>query len=309
MKKKNNIPGSEFPKVKLSHLGRIMGYTFRHYKVSCIVVLLCIIVQALCTMYGMIFIQSLIDDYIKPLIGVPDPDFSGLLSAIIRLAIIYVIGLAANYAHGRIMVNVTQGTLRCIRDDLFRNMQNLPIKYFDTHQHGDIMSVYTNDIDTFRQFISQSCPQMISSSITIVFAFVSMVTMNIPMTVMSVTMALVMLFVSTIIGGKSGKYFGRQQADLGKANGYIEEMLDGQKVVKVFCHEEKACEEFEKINEQLRDSADKANTYANIMMPINANIGNISYVLVSVLGAILAINGVGGLTLGIIIAFVGLNKN
>ncbi|MBR4305334.1 MAG: ABC transporter ATP-binding protein, partial [Ruminiclostridium sp.] len=228
---------------------------------------------------------------------------------VIQLAIIYAIGLIANYTHGRIMVNVTQGTLRIFRDDLFKNMENLPIKYFDTHQHGDIMSVFTNDIDTFRQFISQSCPQIISSSITIIFAFVNMVMMNIPMTIMSVSMAFVMLFSSKVIGGRSGKYFGKQQADLGAANGYIEEMLDGQKVIKVFCHEDKVCEEFAVINERLRDSADKANTYANIMMPINANIGNISYVLVSVLGAILAINGFGGLTLGVIVAFVGLNKN
>lgn len=306
---KKNAPAPDFPKMDMKNLGRIMAYTFSHYKFSCIIVVLCIIIQALCTMYGMVFVQSLVDNYITPLIGTPNPDFSELLKAIIQLAVIYVIGLSANYAHGRIMVNVTQGTLRCFRDDLFKNMENLPIKYFDTHQHGDIMSVYTNDIDTFRQFISQSCPQIISCTITLVFAFVNMVSMNIPMTLMSVSMAIVMLFVSKTLGGKSGKYFGRQQADLGKANGYIEEMLDGQKVVKVFCHEEKVCEKFEKINEQLRDSADKANTYANIMMPINANIGNISYVLVSVLGAILAINGFGGLTLGIIIAFVGLNKN
>ena len=296
-------------KGQIKYLGRIIGYTVKHYKFSCIVVLICIVVQALATLYGMLFIQSLIDDYITPLINSPSPDFSGLAFALLRLGIIYLVGLGTSYAYNRIMVNVGQGTLRNFRDDLFKNMENLPIKYFDTHQHGDIMSVYTNDIDTFRQFICQSMPQVINQGITLVIVLVSMVTMNIPMAVLSIVMAIIMLIVTNKLAKKSGKYFASQQQDLGAVDGFIEEMLDGQKVVKVFCREEQSVEDFVKINDRLRNSAYKANKYSNIMMPINANIGNISYVICAILGAVLAINGYAGLTLGTLVAFLGLNKN
>lgn len=296
-------------KDQMKLLGRIIKYTLKHYKFSCICVVVCILVQAVTTLTGMLFIQSLIDDYIKPMLETGSNDFTPLAFAMLRLAIIYIVGLAASYAYNRIMVNVGQGTLRNFRNDLFTNMEKLPIKYFDTHQHGDIMSVYTNDIDTFRQFICQSIPQVINSATTVIITLVSMLVMSIPMTILAVGMAVVMLVVTKKLAAKSGKYFGKQQHDLGEVDGFIEEMLDGQKVVKVFCHEQEAIDDFVKINDNLRTSAYKANKYANIMMPINANIGNISYVLCAILGAVLATNGFGGLTLGIIVSFCTLNKN
>ena len=297
------------PKEQVKLLGRIIKYTFSRYKFSCICVVVCILVQAVTTLVGMLFIQSLIDDYIKPMISAKSTDFTPLAFAMLRLAIVYVVGLAASYAYNRIMVNVGQGTLRNFRNDLFTNMEKLPIKYFDTHQHGDIMSVYTNDIDTFRQFICQSIPQVINCGTTVIISLVSMLIMSIPMTILAVGMAAVMLVVTKKIAAKSGKYFGKQQHDLGEVDGFIEEMLDGQKVVKVFCHEQEAIDDFVKINDNLRNSAYKANKYANILMPINANIGNISYVLCALLGAVLATNGFGGLTLGTIVSFCTLNKN
>ena len=297
------------PKEQVKLLGRIIKYTFSRYKFSCICVVVCILVQAVTTLAGMLFIQSLIDDYIKPMIAAKSTDFTPLAFAMLRLAIVYVVGLAASYAYNRIMVNVGQGTLRNFRNDLFTNMEKLPIKYFDTHQHGDIMSVYTNDIDTFRQFICQSIPQVINCGTTVIISLVSMLIMSIPMTILAVGMAAVMLVVTKKIAAKSGKYFGKQQHDLGEVDGFIEEMLDGQKVVKVFCHEQEAIDDFVKINDNLRNSAYKANKYANILMPINANIGNISYVLCALLGAVLATNGFGGLTLGTIVSFCTLNKN
>ncbi len=306
MNKKNMPPR---PKGQLKLLGRILGYTLKHYKFSCILVVVCILTHAFCTMYGMIFIQTLIDDYIVPLTKMQNPDFTDLGFAVLKVAGIYILGLIATFTQQLVMVRVGQGTLKKFRDELFHKMQSLPIKFFDTHSHGDIMSVYTNDIDTFRQFISQSCPQIINSAVTLIFSLVSMIMLNIPMTLLAVGMSVIMIIVTNIIGTKSGKYFGMQQKDIGSVNGYIEEMLDGQKVVKVFCHEEKASEEFEKINSHLRVSANKANKYANIMMPINANIGNISYVICAFLGASLAIGGYAGLTIGTIIAFLGLNKN
>ena len=297
------------PKEQVKLLGRIIKYTFSHYKFSCICVVVCILVQAVTTLVGMLFVQSLIDDYIKPMLETGSTDFTPLAYAMLRLAIVYVVGLAASYAYNRIMVNVGQGTLRNFRNDLFTNMEKLPIKYFDTHQHGDIMSVYTNDIDTFRQFICQSIPQVINCGTTVIITLVSMIVMSIPMTILAVGMAALMLVVTKKLAAKSGKYFGKQQHDLGEVDGYIEEMLDGQKVVKVFCHEQEAIDDFVKINDNLRNSAYKANKYANIMMPINANIGNISYVLCALLGAVLATNGFGGLTLGTIVSFCTLNKN
>lgn len=298
------------PKDQMKLLSRIIKYTFKNYRLSCICVVVCILIQAVTSLVGMIFVQSLIDDYIKPLVEQGSAaDFTPLAFAMLRLAIVFIIGVAAGYAYNRIMVNVGQGTLRNFRDDLFTNMEKLPIKYFDTHQHGDIMSVYTNDIDTFRQFICQSVPQVINCSATIIITLVSMIIMSIPMTILAVGMAVAMLVVTKKIAAKSGKYFGAQQHDIGEVDGYIEEMLDGQKVVKVFCHEQEAIDDFVKINDRLRDSANKANKYANILMPINANIGNISFVLCAILGAVLFTNGFPGLTLGTIISFCTLNKN
>ena len=309
-KKKTGKRPDASPKDQMKLLGRIIKYTFKNYRFSCICVVICILIQAVTSLVGMIFVQSLIDDYIKPLVEQGSAaDFTPLAFAMLKLAIVFIIGVAAGYAYNRIMVNVGQGTLRNFRDDLFTNMEKLPIKYFDTHQHGDIMSVYTNDIDTFRQFICQSVPQVINCSATIIITLVSMIVMSIPMTVLAVGMAVAMLVVTKKIAAKSGKYFGAQQHDIGEVDGYIEEMLDGQKVVKVFCHEQEAIDDFVKINDRLRDSANKANKYANILMPINANIGNISYVLCAILGAVLFANGFPGLTLGTIVSFCTLNKN
>lgn len=253
--------------------------------------------------------QSLIDDYILPMTVADAPDFSGLAAALIRLAAVFVIGIICAYGYNRIMVNVSQGTMRRLRMELFTHMEALPIRYFDSHAHGDIMSVYTNDVDTLRQLISQSIPQTLNSMVTLVTTFVSMLVLDIPLTVLSVLMVCVMLFTTSKLGSRSGKYFSRQQKDLGRVNGYIEEMMEGQKVVKVFCHEEKTFEEFQKLNQELRVSVENANKYANIMMPVNANIGNISYVLCAVIGALLALGGFGGLTLGTLVSFLTLNKN
>ncbi len=290
-------------------LKRLLAYMVKNYKFSFLVVVICIVVGAFATMQGMLFVQSLVDDYIMPLLNSENPDFTPLAHALMGIIVFYIIGIAAAYAYNRIMVNVSQGTMRKFRDELFSNMESLPIKYFDTHAHGDIMSVYTNDVDTLRQLFSQSIPQIINSAATLVATLISMLVLNIPLTVITLAMSLVMLKVTTVFSGLSGKYFQRQQKDLGNVDGFIEEMMDGQKVVKVFCHEEQAVEDFKKLNDQLRDSADKANRYANLLMPINANIGNLSYVLCAVVGALLALNGVTGMTVGAVIAFVGLNKN
>ena len=281
----------------------------KNYKFSFLVVVICIVVGAFATMQGMLFVQSLVDDYIMPLLNSENPDFTPLAHALMGIIVFYIIGIAAAYVYNRIMVNVSQGTMRKFRDGLFSNMESLPIKYFDTHAHGDIMSVYTNDVDTLRQLFSQSIPQIINSAATLVATLISMLVLNTPLTVITLAMSLVMLKVTTVFSGLSGKYFQRQQKDLGNVDRFIEEMMDGQKVVKVFCHEEQAVEDFKKLNDQLRDSADKANRYANLLMPINSNIGNLSYVLCAVAGALLALNGVTGMTVGTVIAFVGLNKN
>lgn len=272
-------------------------------------VVICILIGAVATMQGMLFVQSLVDDYIMPLLNSENPDFTPLARALAGIVLFYLIGVAASYGYNRIMVNVSQGTMKKFRDELFKNMESLPIKYFDTHAHGDIMSVYTNDVDTLRQLFSQSIPQIINSAATLAATLVSMLVLNIPLTAVTLLMALAMLKVTTVFTGLSGKYFQKQQSDLGNVDGFIEEMMDGQKVVKVFCHEEKAIEDFKKLNNTLRDSADKANRYSNLLMPINANIGNLSYVLCAVAGALLALNHVTGMTVGTVIAFVGLNKN
>ncbi|WP_294409282.1 ABC transporter ATP-binding protein [uncultured Ruminococcus sp.] len=308
----NKAPAGKKPALEKKHievLGRALKFMLKSYKFPFIVVLICIVVQAVTTLVGMLFIQSLVDDYITPMLKSGSTDYAPLAAALVKLAVTYFIGLAASYGYNRIMVNVGQGTLRNIRDELFDNMESLPIKYFDTHPHGDIMSVYTNDVDTLRQFICQSIPQVVNSAITLVVTFVSMVAMDIPMTILSIAMAVLMLFVTKKLAAKSGVYFAKQQKDLGAVDGCIEEMMDGQKVVKVFCHEEQAVNDFVKLNDQLRVSANNANKYANILMPVNANIGNLSYVICAILGAVLAINGIGGLTLGTIVAFLTLNRN
>lgn len=238
-----------------------------------------------------------------------NPDFTPLLQALLKIGSIYLVGIICSYTYSRIMVYVTQGTLRNIRTKLFTHMESLPIKYFDTHPHGDIMSIYTNDTDTLRQLISQSVPQLLQSVITIVSVFISMLTLDIPLTIVTIAMAAVMIFVMKSLGQKSGKYFIAQQRDVGAVNGYIEEMMEGQKVVKVFCHEEKSVEQFQKINDKLFDSANNANKFANIMMPVCANIGNLSYVICATVGAILALSGRTSLTLGTLVSFLTLNKN
>lgn len=281
----------------------------KYYKGSCLAVLVCILGSALSTLQGTLFMQSLIDDYILPMLSAETPDYAGLAAALLRLAVIFAFGLLCAFGYNRIMVNVSQGTMKRLRADLFTHMESLPIRYFDTHAHGDIMSVYTNDVDTLRQLISQSIPQTLNSSVTLVTTFVSMIILNIPLTMISLLMVGVMLFTTSRLGSRSGRYFSRQQKDLGRVNGYIEEMMEGQKVVKVFCHEEQTFEDFRRINQELRESAENANKFANIMMPVNANIGNISYVLCAVIGAILALNGFGGLTLGTLVSFMTLNKN
>lgn len=294
-------------------LGRVFSYLFKNYTVHLIIVVICIIITAITTLYGMLFMKSLVDDYITPLVNDKaaglEPDFGPLAGAILKLIGIYAVGIITSYAYNRIMVNVSQGSLRNLRNDLFSHMETLPIKYFDTHAHGDIMSIYTNDIDTLRQLIGQSIPQLINSVITVLMSFVSMIVLNIPLTILTVLMVGVMFFVSAKLGGKSSAFFIKQQKDLGKVNGYIEEMLEGQKVVKVFCHEEKAKEGFNRINDELRASAENANKFANILMPIANNLGHISYVLCAILGAVLALSGVTGLTLGTLISFLTLNKN
>lgn len=300
-------------------LGRVLKFMLKDYKPHFIAVVVCIIVQAVTTLVGMMFIQSLVDDYIQPMLDRKKAaveaglsytaDYAPLAGAIIRLIVIYAVGLICAYAYNRIMVNVGQGTLRNFRNTMFDNMESLPIKYFDTNAHGDIMSVYTNDVDTLRQFIAQSIPQLINSSITFLVTFVSMIVLSIPLTLLSILMAVIMLFVTKNISMNSGKFFAAQQKDLGEVNGFIEEMLDGQKVVKVFCHEEKAQEDFRALNNKLRDSANNANKFANILMPINGNIGHISYVFCAVLGAVLLIGNVTGITLGKLVAFLTLNRN
>lgn len=299
------------PKVKNPGkiLGRILGYTFKNYKIHMIIVFICIIVSVLANVQGTLFIQSLIDDYITPLMNTSSPDFTPLLFAMARVAGFYLLGAASTFAYSKLMVYVTQGTMRNLRIDIFSHMESLPIKFFDTHSHGDIMSVYTNDIDTLRQMISQSMVQLFSSTITIVSVLVSMISISIPLTLLTIVMVAVMFIVSGKIGGKSSKYFTAQQDDLGKVNGYIEEMMNGQKVVKVFNHEGKAVEEFNELNDKLFDSAYNANKFANILMPINAQLGNISYVLCAIVGGVLAFNHFAGLTLGGLVAFMTFNKN
>lgn len=290
-------------------LVRLMNYVFRDYKIHCIFVFIFIFLGVIANVQGTMFTKNLIDEYITPFLLTDSPDFTPLAHAIGRVAVFYAIGIASTYAYNRIMVTVTQGTLRNLRNELFAHMQKLPIKYFDTHAHGDIMSVYTNDIDTLRQMISQSIPQIINSAFTIVSVFISMLILNIPLTAVTLIMVAVMLVCSQKSAANSGKYFLEQQRNLGAVNGYIEEMMNGQKVVKVFCHEEESKKEFKELNDKLFVSADRANTFANFLGPINAQLGNISYVICAMVGGILALNKIGGFTLGGLASFLTFNKS
>ena len=290
-------------------LRRIMAEVFQHYLPHCILVLCCIFASAFANVQASLFLQTLVDDYIVPMTQQANPDFAPLLGALLKVGCIYLVGIIAAWCNSRIMVNVTQGTLRNLRVQLFTHMESLPIKYFDQHPHGDIMSVYTNDVDTLRQMLSQSIPQLISSAITIVSVFVSMCMLDIRLTVVTMLMVALMLFTTKKITSQSGKYFIAQQRDLGKLNGYIEEMMEGQKVVKVFTHEQKALAGFRELNDKLKDSAKQANSYANIIMPVTAQLGNVSYAVCALVGAAMAVGNVGGMTLGTVMAFLALNKS
>ena len=290
-------------------LNRVLRYMLHYYKVPFALVIVCIVITAIATVAGSTFPQTLVDDYITPMLESGSRDFSGLARDLTRLACIMGIGVVAAFSYNRIMVSVSQGTMRRLRNELFSKMESLPIKYFDTHAHVDIMSVYTNDVDTLRQLLSQSIPQIINSVITMAATLVTMIVLNPTLTIISLLTAVVMLTVTKNFSKLSGKYYVRQQRDLGIVDGFIEEMLDGQKVVKVFCHEEAAKADFRKVNDALRDSANMANRYANLLMPINSNIGWLSYALVAIVGAILGINGLAGVTLGTVITFVSLNKS
>lgn len=306
---KHNSAAGVKVKNPMKTLKRLIGIIMKKYKFHMIFVFIFILLSVFANVQGTLFIQTLIDDYITPMIGRPNPDFTPLLMAIARVAVFYLLGAGATFAYSKIMVYVTQGTMRDLRSDIFSHMESLPIKYFDTHKHGDIMSVYTNDVDTLRQMISQSLVQIFSSVITIVSVLASMIVLSIPLTLLTLFMVFVMLFVVKNLAGKSGKYFLAQQTDLGKENGYIEEMMKGQKVVKVFNHEKKSIEEFKELNDKLFDSAYNANKFANIIMPINAQLSNVSYVLCAILGGVLALTGFGGFTLGKLVSFLTFNKN
>ncbi len=307
----NRTPRGQKPQVEhpFALLARLMHYVFRDYKFHCIAVFLLIFAGVIANVQGTMFTKNLIDDYITPFLLSDNPNFAPLAKAISRVAVFYAIGVISTYAYNRIMVAVTQGTLRNLRNDLFAHMEKLPIRYFDTHSHGDIMSVYTNDIDTLRQMISQSIPQIINSTFTIVSVFVSMLILNIPLTFVTLVMVSLMLICTKKAAGQSGKYFLDRQKNLGAVNGYIEEMMNGQKVVKVFCHEDASIREFHELNEALYTSADRANTFANILGPINAQLGNISYVICAIVGGVLALNGFGGFTLGGLASFLTFNKS
>lgn len=299
----------EKKKGTMAGLGRLLKYVIKNHKFTCVIVLVGILVTALATLCMTLFMQSLVDDYIVPLTQAAVQDYEPLAKALLKLSCVLLVGVLCAFMYTRVMVYISQGTLKKLRTELFDNMESLPIKYFDTHAHGDIMSVYTNDVDTLRQFIGQTLPQMINSAITLIATFISMLVLDIPLTIVSLIMVFVMLLVTTKMGGKSGRYFTKQQADLGAVDGYIEEMMEGQKVVKVFCHEEESVEDFRKLNGKLKDSANNAFKISNMTMPINTNLGNISYVLCAIVGGILSINGYTSLTIGTLVAFLSLNRN
>lgn len=288
---------------------RILQYMMKDYTPHIILVVLCIIGSAYATLQGTLFMKSLVDDYITPLLSAQMPDYSDLASALFIMVLIFLGGVICSYGYNRIMVTVAQGTMQNLRIQLFEHMESLPIRYFDTNTHGNIMSVYTNDVDTLRQLISQSLPEVVNSAFTIIMTFVSMIALNLPLTLVTIVMLCVMLFVTSGFSRRAGKYFVKQQQDLGNLNGYIEEMMEGQKVVKVFCHEEKAISKFKEVNHVLRDSAATANSIINMMLPINGNLGNVSYVLCAIVGAAFALQGYAGTTLGTLVSFLTLNKN
>ncbi len=301
------------PKPKIKNPGklfaRLMGFIFKKYLPACIIVVICIFVSVLANVQGTMFTKNLIDDYIVPLLKTGTPDYGPLLAAMGRVAVFYGIGVISTFAYSKIMIYVSQGTIKNLRVELFSHMQDLPIRYFDSHAHGDIMSIYTNDIDTLRQLISQSLPQILNSAITVVSVFVSMVILNIPLTVLTIVMVIVTTVVTKKFAGFSSRYFLAQQRDLGKVNGFIEEMLNGQKVVKVFTHEQENIEAFDRINDELFESAYNANMYSNMLGPVNAQIGNLSYVLCALAGGVMALSGFGGLTLGKLASFLTFNKS
>lgn len=305
--------GPRGPKPKIKNPGklfaRLMGFIFKKYLPACIIVVICIFVSVLANVQGTMFTKNLIDDYIVPLLKTGTPDYGPLLAAMGRVAVFYGIGVISTFAYSKIMIYVSQGTIKNLRVELFSHMQDLPIQYFDSHAHGDIMSIYTNDIDTLRQLISQSLPQILNSAITVVSVFVSMVILNIPLTVLTIVMVIVTTVVTKKFAGFSSRYFLAQQRDLGKVNGFIEEMLNGQKVVKVFTHEQENIEAFDKINDELFESAYNANMYSNMLGPVNAQIGNLSYVLCALAGGVMALSGFGGLTLGKLASFLTFNKS
>ena len=305
--------GPRGPKPKIKNPGklfaRLMGFIFKKYLPACIIVVICIFVSVLANVQGTMFTKNLIDDYIVPLLKTGSPDYGPLLAAMGRVTVFYGIGVISTFAYSKIMIYVSQGTIKNLRVELFSHMQDLPIRYFDSHAHGDIMSIYTNDIDTLRQLISQSLPQILNSAITVVSVFVSMVILNIPLTVLTIVMVIVTTVVTKKFAGFSSRYFLSQQRDLGKVNGFIEEMLNGQKVVKVFTHEQENIEAFDKINDELFESAYNANMYSNMLGPVNAQIGNLSYVLCALAGGVMALSGFGGLTLGKLASFLTFNKS
>lgn len=305
--------GPRGPKPKIKNPGklfaRLMGFIFKKYLPACIIVVICIFVSVLANVQGTMFTKNLIDDYIVPLLKTGSPDYGPLLAAMGRVAVFYGIGVISTFAYSKIMIYVSQGTIKNLRVELFSHMQDLPIRYFDSHAHGDIMSIYTNDIDTLRQLISQSLPQILNSAITVVSVFVSMVILNIPLTILTIVMVIVTTVVTKKFAGFSSRYFLAQQRDLGKVNGFIEEMLNGQKVVKVFTHEQENIEAFDKINDELFESAYNANMYSNMLGPVNAQIGNLSYVLCALAGGVMALSGFGSLTLGKLASFLTFNKS
>lgn len=305
--------GPQGPKPKIKNPGklfaRLLGFIFKKYLPACIIVVICIFVSVLANVQGTMFTKNLIDDYIVPLLKTGSPDYGPLLAAMGRVAIFYGIGVISTFAYSKIMIYVSQGTIKNLRVELFSHMQDLPIRYFDSHAHGDIMSIYTNDIDTLRQLISQSLPQILNSAITVVSVFVSMVILNIPLTILTIVMVIVTTVVTKKFAGFSSRYFLAQQRDLGKVNGFIEEMLNGQKVVKVFTHEQENIEAFDRINDELFESAYNANMYSNMLGPVNAQIGNLSYVLCALAGGVMALSGFGGLTLGKLASFLTFNKS
>lgn len=301
------------PKPKIKNPGklfmRLMGYVFKNYALAVIIVVICIFIGVLCNIQGTLFTQTLIDDYIVPLIGKDNVDFSRLIRAILRVACFYGLGVICAYIYNRIMIYVSQGTMRNLRKDMFNKMETLPIKYFDTHAHGDIMSCYTNDIDTLRQMISQSIPQCLNSAITIVSVLISMMILSLPLTLVTLFMVAIVLFVTKKATSLSGRYFVAQQKSLGEVNAFIEEMMEGQKVVKVFCHEEENIDRFNELNQELFESSYQANRFGNMLGPINSQLGNLSYVACAIVGGVLATQNIGGLTLGGLASFLTFNKS